>query len=168
MSLDARFLVSGAALLAEAALMPAEAATGSVLLHIVSAGFIFGVAGGGGVLRFGGRDYPLSIGGVSAGATIGASGADFVGSASNIHQASNIEGVYSTEGRRTRGRRRPHSRAVVERARCGSASERAVGRVHVFARSQRNAALAQVRLIDVAHESAQPNAASGIGTLIGD
>jgi hypothetical protein len=77
---------------------PAEAATGSIALHVVSAGFIFGMSGGSGVLTFGGRQYPLSIGGVSAGATIGASGADLVGTASNLHQAGDIEGVYSAIG----------------------------------------------------------------------
>jgi hypothetical protein len=91
-------IVSGAVLATGSLLSPAEAATGSVALHIVSAGFIFGMSGGSGALTFGGRQYPLSIGGISAGATIGASGTDLVGTAFNMHQASDIEGVYSAIG----------------------------------------------------------------------
>ena len=52
-------IVSGAALATGGLLTPAEAATGSIALHIVSAGFIFGVSGGSGVLTFGGQQYPL-------------------------------------------------------------------------------------------------------------
>jgi hypothetical protein len=60
-------VLSGAALLTETALMPAEAATGSISLNIVNAGFIFGVvAGGSCMLRFGATDYPLSVGGISS------------------------------------------------------------------------------------------------------
>jgi hypothetical protein len=91
-------IVSGAALATGFILSPAQAATGSIALHIVSAGFIFGVSGGSGVLSFGGRQYPLSIGGISAGATIGASGADLVGAAYHLHSPSDIEGVYSAVG----------------------------------------------------------------------
>ena len=92
-------ILSGAALAAAgASLTPAEAATGSISIRIVSAGFIFGASVGSGVLRFQGRDYPLSIGGVSAGATIGASGADLVGTASNLHQPADIQGIYSAIG----------------------------------------------------------------------
>ena len=41
-------IISGAALATGSLLSPAEAATGSISLHIVSAGFIFGVTGGSG------------------------------------------------------------------------------------------------------------------------
>ena len=91
-------IVTGAALAAGSVLSPAEAATGAVAINIVSAGFIFGMSGGSGVLTFRGREYPLSIGGISAGATIGASGADLVGTASNLHAPTDIEGVYSAVG----------------------------------------------------------------------
>ena len=89
---------AGVALTTGSLLSPAEAATGSVAINITSAGFIFGVTGGSGVLAFQGRQYPLSIGGISAGATIGASGADLVGTAYHLHQASDIEGIYSAIG----------------------------------------------------------------------
>jgi hypothetical protein len=91
-------IVSGAALATGLSFSPAEAATGSISLHIVAAGFIFGVSGGSGVLTFQGKQYPLSIGGISAGATIGASGTDLVGTASNMHAPGDIEGVYSSVG----------------------------------------------------------------------
>ena len=91
-------IVSGAALATGGLLTSADAATGSIVLHIVSAGFIFGVSGGSGVLTLGGHQYPLSIGGISAGATIGASGTDLVGTASHIDQPADIEGIYSAVG----------------------------------------------------------------------
>jgi hypothetical protein len=91
-------IVSGAALATGGLLTSADAATGSISLHIVSAGFIFGVTGGSGVLTFGGHQYPLSIGGISAGATIGASGTDLIGTASHLHQPGDIEGIYSAIG----------------------------------------------------------------------
>jgi hypothetical protein len=91
-------IVSGAAVATGALLSPAEAATGSIALRIVSAGFIFGLSGGSGVLTFQGVQYPLSIGGISAGATIGASGADLVGTASHIHRPQDIQGIYSAVG----------------------------------------------------------------------
>ncbi len=91
-------IASGAALATGALLMPAEAATGSISLHIVSAGFIIGVSGGSGVLTLGGPQYPLSVGGISAGATIGASGTDLIGTAYHLHSPSDIEGIYSAVG----------------------------------------------------------------------
>jgi hypothetical protein len=91
-------IASGAALATGGLLTSAEAATGSIALHIVSAGFIFGVTGGSGVLTFGGQQYPLSIGGISAGATIGASGTDLIGTALHLHSPADIEGIYSAVG----------------------------------------------------------------------
>jgi hypothetical protein len=74
---------------------PAEAKTGSVRIAIYKAGFVVGVSGGKGSLVLGGKTYPLSIGGVSLGATIGASKADLVGRAYNLTNAADIEGTYS-------------------------------------------------------------------------
>ncbi len=91
-------IASGAALATGALLTPAEAATGSISIHIVSAGFIIGVSGGSGVLTLGGHRYPLSVGGISAGATIGASGTDLVGTAYHINSPADIEGIYSAVG----------------------------------------------------------------------
>jgi len=68
--------------------------TGSVRLKITKVGFIVGVGGGSGTLHFKGKNYRLSIGGVSAG-TIGMAGADLVGTASNLRTAADIAGTYS-------------------------------------------------------------------------
>ena len=91
-------ILSGAGLATAAFVAPAEAATGSVSLHIASAGFIFGVSGGSGTLTFRGRQYPLSIGGIRAGALIGISAADLVGTASRLHSPGDIAGIYSAIG----------------------------------------------------------------------
>ena len=91
-------ILSGAALAAGSVISPAEAATGSISIRIVSAGFIFGASLGSGILRFEGTDFRLRIGGISAGATIGASGTDLVGTAFHLHQPADIEGIYSAVG----------------------------------------------------------------------
>jgi hypothetical protein len=91
-------ILSGAGLATAAFVVPAEAATGSVSLHIASAGFIFGVTGGSGTLTFRGHQFPLRIGGISAGALIGASATDLVGTASNLHAPGDIAGIYSAVG----------------------------------------------------------------------
>ncbi|MGA8937113.1 MAG: hypothetical protein WB522_22905 [Pseudolabrys sp.] len=76
------------------AVSQSDADTASVRLRITKVGFIVGVGGGSGTLNFKGRSYRLSIGGVSAG-TIGAAGADLVGTASNLRTAADIAGTYS-------------------------------------------------------------------------
>ncbi len=91
-------IFSGAALAAGGLASSAEAATASISIKILRAGFIVGVAGGSGVLTLGGHRYPLSVGGISAGATIGASGTDLVGTAYHIHDVHDIEGIYSAAG----------------------------------------------------------------------
>jgi lipid-binding SYLF domain-containing protein len=91
-------MVSGVGLATGALLSRAEAATGSVILRIASAGFIVGVTGGSGSLSFEGRQYPLTIGGISAGALIGASATDLVGVARHLRQPGDIAGVYSAVG----------------------------------------------------------------------
>jgi hypothetical protein len=88
-------LVSATALAGFGLSTSAEAATGSVALKIVSGGFIVGAGGGSGVLSFEGVRYPLSVGGVSLGATIGVSATDLVGTAFHLHDARDIEGTYT-------------------------------------------------------------------------
>jgi hypothetical protein len=88
-------LFAGAALVAGGFAETAEAATGSVALKILSGGFIVGVGGGSGVLTFRGMRYPLSLGGISLGATIGVSDAEMIGTAFNLHDVHDIEGAYS-------------------------------------------------------------------------
>jgi hypothetical protein len=90
-----RLIATGAVFATGGFLSRAEAATGSIVINIFSAGFIVGVSGGGGTLTFEGNQYPLSVGGVSAGATIGVSGTDLVGEAYNLQNVRDIEGTYS-------------------------------------------------------------------------
>jgi len=91
-------ILSGVGVATGAFVAPAEAATGTVAMHIASAGFIFGVTGGSGTLTFRGRQFPLSIGGIRAGALIGISAADLVGTASHLHSPGDIAGIYSAIG----------------------------------------------------------------------
>jgi hypothetical protein len=91
-----------AALLAAATLLGASTesraqGTGSVRLHIVTAGFILGLGGGSGVLIFHGHRYPLSIGGVGIG-SLGISAVDLVGTASHLRRPSDIAGTYGAAG----------------------------------------------------------------------
>jgi hypothetical protein len=70
------------------------AETGKVSLNVTKVGFIVGVGGGSGTLNFKGRTYRLTLGGISAG-TIGAAGAQLVGTASNLRSAADIAGTYT-------------------------------------------------------------------------
>ena len=84
-----------AAFMILAAASPARAQSGSVRIELYKAGFIVGVQGGSGSLVYNGKRYRLGIAGVSLGATIGASKAELVGTASNMRSASDIAGVYT-------------------------------------------------------------------------
>lgn len=83
-----------AAIMLTGAPSQSSAETGSVRLKVTKAGFIVGVGGGSGTLTFQGKQYRLSIGGISVG-TIGAAGADLVGTATNLRTAADIVGTYS-------------------------------------------------------------------------
>ena len=74
---------------------PAAAQSASIQFEVFKAGYIIGVSGGSGTLRFKGRNYPLSIGGVSLGLTFGASKAEMVGKVYNLRQPSDIAGTYT-------------------------------------------------------------------------
>ena len=88
-------------LIAAATLMGAStgsrAQTGSVQADIVKAGFIVGVGGGSGTLTFHGRTYRLTIGGIGIG-SLGVAAVDLVGTATNLHTASDIAGTYGAAG----------------------------------------------------------------------
>lgn len=73
----------------------AVAANGTIQIELYKAGFIVGGSGGKGTLKLAGKSYPIEIGGVSLGATIGVSKAELVGEVLNIKQPSDIEGVYT-------------------------------------------------------------------------
>ena len=77
-----------------ASLSPSPAETGSVRLSVGKAGFIVGFGGGQGIRAFKGKNYRLSIGGISVG-TIGAAKADLIGHAYNLRSPEDIAGTYS-------------------------------------------------------------------------
>lgn len=76
----------------------AYADSGSISIRIFKAGFVIGGSAGSGVLRFQGRNYPLSVGGLSYGFTFGASETRFHGTVSNIRRPSDVNGVYGQAG----------------------------------------------------------------------
>ena len=89
-------LAATAAASALLAFAPAAfAANGTIELEIYKAGFIVGGSGGSGTLKLDGKSYPLSIGGVSLGATIGFSKAQLIGTVRNIKNPSDIEGTFT-------------------------------------------------------------------------
>lgn len=93
----------GALLLAPLVAGVAEASaaagnSGRIAFRITRAGLIVGMGGGTGTLTFNGKNYPLSIGGISLGATIGIASADFVGRVRHLLRASDIAGTYSAVG----------------------------------------------------------------------
>ena len=76
----------------------ARADSGTVSIRIFKAGFVIGGSAGSGVLHFQGRNYPLSVGGLSYGFTFGASETRFHGTVSNIRRPSDVAGVYGQAG----------------------------------------------------------------------
>jgi hypothetical protein len=79
-----------------AAAEPAAAAQPATIeFEIYKAGFIVGVSGGRGTLHFQGRAHPVSIGGVSVGASAGISKAELLGTVHNLNRLADIEGTYS-------------------------------------------------------------------------
>jgi hypothetical protein len=74
-----------------------HAQIGSVRLELSKAGFIVGVGRGSGTLSYGGKNYPLRIGGISVG-TFGLTRADLVGRAYNLRTARDIAGTYTAVG----------------------------------------------------------------------
>lgn len=76
----------------------AYADSGRISFNVVKGGFVFGGSGGSGTLNFRGRNYPVSIGGLSYGFTFGLSNTQFRGTVSNIRQPSDVAGVYAAAG----------------------------------------------------------------------
>jgi hypothetical protein len=92
-------LIAAIAILGSVGLTSAALAdSGSVSIRIFKAGFVVGGSAGSGVLRFHGRSYPLSVGGLSYGFTFGASETRFHGTVTNIRKPSDIAGVYGQAG----------------------------------------------------------------------
>ena len=76
----------------------AHADSGTIRISVVKGGWFIGASGGKGTLTFHGRQYPLSIGGLSAGLVFGASQTYLSGRVSHINRPSDVEGVYGAGG----------------------------------------------------------------------
>lgn len=97
------FVATAAAMAAAAASTQAAAQApakpdGDIEFTLFRAGFIIGGTGGSGLLHFKGNGYPLGVGGVSVGATIGVARIEMTGEVYNLKQASDIEGTYTAVG----------------------------------------------------------------------
>lgn len=96
--LRSALLVAMLAVLFAAISSPSYAETGSVRFKFFKAGWFVGAQTGSGILEFRDQIYPFHVGGISAGLTFGGSSTDFVGTARNMHQPTDIEGVYTALG----------------------------------------------------------------------
>ena len=76
----------------------ARADSGTIRISVLKGGWFIGASGGSGTLTFRGRQYPLSIGGLSAGLVFGASQTYWSGRVSRINRASDVAGVYAAGG----------------------------------------------------------------------
>jgi len=76
----------------------AYADSGTIRISVLKGGWFVGASAGSGTLTFHGRQYPLSVGGLSAGLVFGGSATEFVGRVSNIRTASDVAGVYGAVG----------------------------------------------------------------------
>jgi lipid-binding SYLF domain-containing protein len=79
-------------------LAQAHADTGTVRFKFFKAGWFVGAQAGEGILVFHDKTYAFKIGGISGGLTFGGSSTDLAGTATNLHQAKDIEGVYTALG----------------------------------------------------------------------
>ncbi|MGM4894405.1 hypothetical protein [Tardiphaga sp. 709] len=77
---------------------PSRADMGQVAVIFTKGGFIVGIGGGEGVLRYRGKQYPFTVSGMSVGFTIGASTTKLVGRAINLKGPASIEGSYAVVG----------------------------------------------------------------------
>ena len=79
-------------------LQEARADSGTITLTIFKGGWFIGGTAGHGSLRFRGRTYPLSVGGIDYGLLFGGSKTVLHGRARNIRHASDVAGVYAAAG----------------------------------------------------------------------
>jgi len=100
MTFPLRFRFAFVALLAliGASLATPSQAQGTIRLEILKGGWIVGASAGSGTLTLGGRSYPLSVGGLSAGLVFGGSATDFRGTVSGVRSPGDINGVYTAIG----------------------------------------------------------------------
>ena len=91
-------LIALIAILCAGPLSTAYADSGTIRITVLKGGWVIGGSAGSGVLTFKGRQYQLSIGGLSAGLVFGGSATNLVGTVSNIRQPSDVAGVYAAGG----------------------------------------------------------------------
>ena len=72
----------------------AVAQSARISISISKAGFVVGMSSGTGTLKYRGKRYPLSVGGVRFGLTVGASTARMHGQVYNLRHVRDIEGTY--------------------------------------------------------------------------
>jgi len=76
----------------------AYADSGTIWISEYKGGWVIGGSGGSGMLVFHGRQYPLSVGGVSWGFLFGGSHTTLSGWVTHIHRPSDVAGVYGAAG----------------------------------------------------------------------
>jgi len=76
----------------------AYADSGTIWISEFKGGWFIGGSAGSGTLTFHGRQYPLSIGGVSGGFVFGGSQTTLSGWVTHIRRPSDVEGVYGAAG----------------------------------------------------------------------
>jgi len=76
----------------------AHADSGTIWIWELKGGWFIGGSAGAGTLLFHGRNYPLSIGGVSAGLVFGGSETTLYGYVTNIRSPLDVAGVYGGVG----------------------------------------------------------------------
>ena len=89
---------TAAVLMSAGAVTPVMAEIGQVAVIFTKGGFVIGVGGGEGVLRFRGKRYPFKVSGMSVGFTIGASTSKLVGRALNLRSPGDLAGSYAVVG----------------------------------------------------------------------
>ena len=87
-------LMAAAFVLVAAPSTDADAQSARISISIKKAGFVVGASVGSGTLVFNGRRYPLSVGGLRLGLTIGASATTMHGQVYNLRRVRDIEGTY--------------------------------------------------------------------------
>ena len=93
-----RFAFAAMLAIAGVSLATPSQAQGSIQLTVAKGGWFIGGSAGSGTLSLGGRAYPVSIGGLSAGLVFGGSVTDFRGTVQNIRRPTDINGVYTAIG----------------------------------------------------------------------
>ena len=78
--------------------LPANAQQARIQFTIVKVGLIVGGQMGSGAVYLAGRAYPISVGGLGVGYTLGASVADLSGTITKFTSVSDISGTYSSIG----------------------------------------------------------------------